>query len=58
VERGDGEGEGRGFDAAADDDLGFFGEARGGFVGFRQLGGQDFVEDCGFGVVGFEGFAG
>jgi hypothetical protein len=53
-----GEGESGCFDASADDDLGFFGEAGGGFIGLGELGGEDFVEDCCFCVVGFQGFAG
>lgn len=57
VESGNGEGEGGGFDAAADDDLGFFFQALLRLVGGGKLGGEDLVENCFFGVVGFDGFA-
>lgn len=58
VEGGDGEGEGGGFDASADDDLRFVGETALRLVTGGQFGGEDFLEDGGFGVVGFYGFAG
>jgi hypothetical protein len=58
VEGRNGQGKGGCFDAAANDDLGFFGETGGGFVGGRELRGEDFLKDGGFGVVGFRGDAG
>ena len=58
VEGGDAEGEGGGFYAAADDDLGFFCEAFLRFVFWREFGLEDFLEDGLFGVVGLDGFAG
>lgn len=58
VERGDAEGKGGGFHAAADDDLGFFAEALLRLVLGGQFGGEDFLEDCFLCVVCLEGFAG
>jgi hypothetical protein len=58
VEGCDGEGEGSGFDAATDDDLSFFGEAGCRFVGGRELGREDLLEYCSFGVVRFGRYTG
>jgi hypothetical protein len=54
----DGEGEGGCFDAAADNNLGFFGKAFVCLVFFRELGGKDFLEDGCFCVVCLDGVAG
>jgi hypothetical protein len=58
VEGCDGEGEGGCFDAAADNNLGFFGKAFVCLVFFRELGGKDFLEDGCFCVVSLDGVAG
>ena len=54
VEGGDGEGEGGGFYAAADDDLGLIYETLMGLFLWRELRVEDFLEDGPFRIVGFD----
>lgn len=57
MESSDGEGIPSSFDAAANDNLGFFLEAFLSLVGVWEFRGEDFLEDCLLCVVGFDVFA-